>query len=319
MMGTTFEIRVVAGSRGEAATAMQAAFDEVDRVEALLSEWRETSEISEVNRQAGRSPVRVGPELFQVLERSVWAAGVTGGAFDATFASCGHLWSFREARMPDPSEIERCLPLVDSGRLRLDPEGPEVFLPVKGMRIGIAGIGKGYGVDRAAGILEEHGIRDYIVDGGGDIRLRGTKLGRPWRVGITDPRDRDALYATLALERGAIVSSGDYERFFERDGVRYHHILDPATGWPARDTVAVTVVAPTAMDADALATGLFVLGPERGLALAESLEGVEALFFDPTLTVRRSAGFPETHPAGPRGEFGLPDSPIPVDGRGGPG
>jgi thiamine biosynthesis lipoprotein len=296
LMGTAFDIQIVGREEAAVQRAMQAAFAEVARVEEPLSEWRETSEISEVNRQAGRGAVTVGPELYAVVERSIRISDLTGGAFDITFAGCGGLWSFREARIPADEALAACLERVDYHRIRLDPERSTLLLPEPGMRIGIAGIGKGYGVDRAAKVIEEHGFADYIVDGGGDIRLKGAKPGGPWKVGIRHPRRSEELFATLTVEAGAIVTSGDYFQFFERDGKRYHHILDPTTGRPARRAVAVTVIAPTAMDADALATGLFVLGPERGLALADAMDGVEALFFGPDLEVRRSDGFPELRP-----------------------
>jgi thiamine biosynthesis lipoprotein len=293
LMGTTFDIRVVAVNEPAAEAGLEAAFAEIARVEELLSEWRESSEISEVNRQAGREPVVVGPDLYKVIERSVEISELTDGAFDVTFAGCGALWSFTKARVPSAEALTTCLVGVGYGQIRLAATRSTLFLPRPEMRIGIAGIGKGYGVDRAADVLEERGFTDYIVDGGGDIRLRGAKPDGPWRVGIRHPRQPDQLYAALNTEAGAVVSSGDYFQFFEKDGVRYHHILDPTTGRPARRTVAVTVIARTAMDADALATGMFVLGPERGLALAERMEGVEALFFGPDLTVQSSSGFPQ--------------------------
>jgi thiamine biosynthesis lipoprotein len=292
LMGTFFDIQVVAADSTRAEAAIQAAFLEVARVEELISEWRESSEISQVNANAGREPVVVGPDLFSVVERSLWVSELTGGAFDITFGACGRVWSFREARIPGQEELESCLERVDYRRLRLDRDSSSIGLPTEGMCIGIGGIGKGYGVDRAVAVLESHGFSDYIVDGGGDVRLRGANLGRSWSVGIAHPRRRGELYGRLSMDRGAVVTSGDYERFFERDGEIYHHILDPATGRPASRSVAVTVIAPTALDADALATGLFVLGPEKGIELAEGLAGVEALFFSPDLSVRRSSGFP---------------------------
>jgi len=295
-MGTRFEIQVVTDDTAAGREAIEAAYDEIDRVEQLLSEWRETSEISEVNRQAGRAAVVVGPDLFTVVERSMGISEITHGAFDVTFAGCGSIWSIRERRIPTDREIERCLVHVDYRRMELDPVGSTIFLPTEPMRIGIAGIGKGYGVDRAAEVLEAHGVDDYIVDGGGDIRLAGSNVDRPWIVGIADPRREGQLHATLEPGRGAIVTSGDYQRYFETDGVRYHHILDPTTGRPARGSVAVTVVASTATDADALATGLFVLGPERAIEAVEQLPEVEALIFGPDLVVLRSSGFPDIRP-----------------------
>ena len=292
-MGTRFEIQVVTGDPSAGRAAIEAAYQEIDRVEELLSEWRETSEISEVNRRGGQGAVAVGPELFSVVERAAGISEITDGAFDVTFAACGGAWSVRKQRIPTDAEIDACLVHVGFRRLELDPAASTIHLPTEAMRIGIAGIGKGFGVDRAAEVLEAHGVRDYIVDGGGDIRVAGRNVDRPWVVGIADPRREGQLHATLEVGRGAIVTSGDYQRYFVKDGVRYHHILDPTTGRPARRSVAVTVVAATATDADALATGLFVLGPERGIEIVESQPDVEALIFGPDLEIHRSSGFPE--------------------------
>lgn len=293
LMGTYFDIQVSGQDEAAAETAMMAAFDEVAGVEEPLSEWRETSEISEVNRRAGERPVPVGPELLEVVERAASLSELTGGAFDISFAACGGLWSFRDGRIPPDAALKACLERVDYRLVAIERQGSTLFLPQEGMRIGIAGIGKGYGVDRAAEVLEAAGFTDYIVDGGGDIRVRGAKPEGAWTVGIQDPRRLDRLWATLILDRGSIVTSGDYQQYFDRDGVRYHHILDPSTGRPARRSQAVTVLAPTAAEADALATGLFVMGPVDGLDLVESLEGVEALFFGPGGEVTHSSGFPE--------------------------
>ncbi len=289
LMGTRFAVKVVHDDEDTALRAIEAAFAEVGRVEALLSEWMDSSEISAVNRGAGGPPVAVGPELLEVVRRSLEISEVTGGAFDITFAACGGLWSFRERVVPEDAAIAACLREVGYEAVEVG-EG-SLALPRPGMRIGIAGIGKGYGVDRAARVLDRHGVEHYVVDGGGDIRLRGRNRGRSWRIGIRHPR-RPELYGAVALDHGAIVTSGDYFQFFERDGRRYHHILDPRTGRPARGSLAVTVMAPTAMDADALATGLFVMGPSAGLELVEELDGVEALFFAPDQSVHVSSGFP---------------------------
>lgn len=297
MMGTLFQIRVVTSDESRADAAIEAAYEEIARIEQLLSEWSETSQISAVNRAAGREPVVVGPELYEVIDRAVRYSELTDGAFDVTFATCGHLWSFGDTpRLPSEEEVAGCLPGIDFRRLELDPAESTIYLPENTMRLGIAAIGKGYGVDRAAEVLEARGITDYIVEGGGDVRLSVREGGRPWKVGIAHPRRSGELYATLQLADGAVVTSGDYERFFERDGIVYHHILDPRSGYPARRTVAVTVVANNATDADALATGLFVLGPDAGLPLVESLPGVEALFFGPDLAISRSSGFPDYTP-----------------------
>ena len=296
LMGTLFGVKLVTDDPDAGNRVIREAFEEVARVEELLSEWKETSEISEVNRQAGRQAVEVGPELLEVVVRAREISVATSGAFDITFAGCGHLWSFREPKIPSREQLSACLPSIGYQKVSTDAATSTISLPEAAMRIGIAGIGKGYGVDRAAELLEARGITDYIVEGGGDIRIRGESLDGPWTIGIAHPRERGELFATMHADRGSVVTSGDYESYFERDGVLYHHILDPRTGQPAREAIAVTVLAPTAMDADALATGLFVLGVEDGLARVEEMPGVEALFFAPDLSIHRSSGFPAFDP-----------------------
>ncbi len=291
MMGTNFHIQVVSDDSQEAAQAMEAAFAEVHRVEALISEWRGDSELSEVNRRGAEEAVAVGPELFEVVRRGVEYSELTGGAFDITFASCGHLWSMSEERIPTTEEIERCLPRIDHSAVVVDEEGGTIGFSEEDRLIGLGGIGKGYGVDRAAEVLEEWGIGDYVVDGGGDMRVSGQRIDRPWSVGVAHPRRSGQVLATVSMSEGAVVTSGDYERSFERDGVLYHHIIDPFTGMPARKSVSVTVVAGDATTADALATGLFVMGPADGIELADEMEGVEALIVAPDLSVHRSRGF----------------------------
>ncbi|RMG46619.1 MAG: FAD:protein FMN transferase [Acidobacteria bacterium] len=298
LMGTRFAIEVDGVGAAEAEEAIGAAFDEVARVERPLSEWREDSEISALNRAAGDGPVAVGRELLDVLSRARQISELTGGAFDVTFAACGSLWSIPERRIPTESQLAACRPHVGWRKLLIDAAKGTAVLSERGMRAGIAGIAKGYGIDRAAEVLEAHGISSYFVDGGGDIRLRSSPGRRPWRVGIAHPRRPGKLLGTIELRQGAVVTSGDYLQYFVRDGVRYHHILDPRTGRVARASVAVTVIARDAMTADALATGLFVMGPERGLDLVESLPDVEALFVAPDLSVHASSGFPELESGG---------------------
>lgn len=294
-MGTSFQIQIVTSDVPAGKAAIEAAFAEVVRVEELLSEWKETSEISAVNRAAGESEaIKVGPELFEVIERAHEISEMTFGAFDITYASCGHLWSFRESRIPTDEELRKCLPRVDYRRVEIDRGTRRIRLPDSDMKIGISGIGKGYGVDRAAAVLESRGVKNYTVDGGGDLRIRGRNESGPWSIGLADPRKPGALTGAIMVDAGAVVTSGDYHLYFERDGQRYHHILDPRTGKPADDSVAVTVLAPTAMDADALATGLFVLGPQSGLELVEKLPSVEALITGSDLMQHASSGFPKS-------------------------
>jgi FAD:protein FMN transferase len=309
LMGTSFQIRVVTRDADRGCEAIDAAFSEVARQEALFSEYRESSEVSAINRNAGRMPVEVDPEVFGLLQRSAAISRVTGGAFDVTFAGCGRLWSVREQRIPDDESLAACMEHVGYARVQLDDRRAAVLLPDAGMRIGLGGIAKGYGVDRAADVLAARGMSSFVVDGGGDMRIEGRDVEGPWTVHIAHPRRTDEVFDTIQLSHGSIVTSGDYLRYFERDGVRYHHILDPATGRPARRSVSVTVIAPTATEADGLATGLFVLGPERGLAVAAALPGVSVLYFAPDLSVHASPGFPRGLRAASQGPAPSPETP----------
>ncbi len=298
-MGTYVRIQVVGLDDAVANDAIEAAYAEIERLEAILSEWRADSEISAINDAAGVAPVAVGPETVAVLRVALDLAERTGGAFDPTFAACGRLWSFRNRVVPSRADLDACRALVDRSAVEIDADddGGTVFLRRPGMRIGIAGVGKGWILDRAADVLRARGLRDFSVDGGGDLVLAGRGPRGRWVLGIADPRRPGTLHGTIEAPDGAVVTSGDYMQAFEKDGVRYHHILDPRTGMPAGRSAAVTVVAPDAATADALATGLFVLGPEAALAWVEATPGVEALVFDGAGAARASSGFPEVRTA----------------------
>lgn len=287
-MGSQFEVTVVAADAATAERAAAAAWAEIDRVEALISSWRPDSQTTRINEAAGREPVVVSQELFDLVRRSLSVAKLTGGAFDPTFGGVGRLWDFgrREggrtrARLPDPEELREALELVDWRRVELDPARRSVYLPKEGMRLGFGAIGKGYAANRAVWVLEEHGIESGVVSAGGDLVAFGRREnGEPWTVGLADPRRPGELLGRLVLTDTAVVTSGDYERFVEIDGERYAHILDPRTGWPVRGVGSVTVVCPDGELADALATAVFVLGPDEGLRLIDRLRGIEALVID---------------------------------------
>lgn len=291
LMGTQFRIDAIVEEESAGRSAIEAAFAVVENAEGLLSNWDESSQISELNRAAGVQPVVVSHELVAVLQRAFEVADLTGGAFDITFASCGGLWSIRERRIPSDNELAACLGHVDYRQVAIDHQQSAVFIADPETRLGIAGLAKGYRVDRAADVLDRRGITDYVVDGGGDMRISTSSSGTHWPIKVAHPR-QDVPLGTVRIASGAIATSGDYEWFFEHAGVRYHHILDPATGRPARKTTSATVIASSAVDADALATGLFVMGPEEGLELAEQLPGVEALLIAPDLSVHTTSGFP---------------------------
>jgi thiamine biosynthesis lipoprotein len=280
-MGSEAHLSAWTGDQAAATAAFGAAFDEIDRLDALMSVWQDGSDIVRLNSAAGRTPVVVSHDVFEAL-RAAWDVGKwTGGAFDVTFGALAGVWKFdhdQDNRIPSASEIAALLPLIDYRALELDSDGRTAYLARAGMRAHLGGIGKGYAVDRAAEILRARGIRDFMIQFGGDLYVSGRLGDRPWRLGIRDPRGpADRSFAALDLADAAFSTSGDYERFFLRDGRRYHHIIHPRTGQPALGSRSVTIVAPTATMADALSTGVFVLGPEAGLALIERLPSVDGV------------------------------------------
>lgn len=283
LMGSPWNITVANAPRPVVDKACEAAFAEVARLEHLMSEWRPGSELSGVNAAAGTGPGKVSKETLHVVRRALELARKSEGAFDPTWAAFMGLWSFKSPKpaLPTQAAIEERRARVGWQRVKLDADQRTVHLTDVGMKLGLGGIAKGYAIDRAAAVLKEHGLTRFIVDGGGDLYVSGEKApDQPWRLGVQHPR-RQALLATVSVRDAALVTSGDYQRFFFKDGKRYHHILDLRTGQPASGSVAVTVTAPEAITADALATALFVLGPEKGLELAKSLPGVSAAILAP--------------------------------------
>lgn len=260
------------------------AFAEMDRLAGLLSEWSPESPISLVTRKAGVAPVRVPPEVLDVLSRAEAASARTGGSFDVTWAALGDVWRFGAPpprRLPSRAAVERRRALVGFRELALDPAAGTAFLRRRGMRLGLGGIAKGYVAEAGADVLVAGGVPDVLVAASGDICARGRNGDRPWTVAIRDPRRPDGVLGTVELHDESISTSGDYEQFFVVEGRRYHHILDPRTGWPATASESATVVARHGAEADALATGLFVLGPERAAAVLRDDPGVSAVLVGP--------------------------------------
>jgi thiamine biosynthesis lipoprotein len=273
---------------------------EAGRVEHMMSEWKPGSALSKVNARAGVEAVEVPPELFGVLGRAMDVSVASGGAFDPSWAALWDLWRFdRPPRVPSRDEVAARLPLVDYRGIVLDPVARSVFLRRKGMLLGLGGIAKGYSLDRGTALLRERGFHNFILDGGGQVYASGTRGARPWRVGIQDPRDQTSWFAVLELRNASLSTSGDYEHFFLVDGVRYHHILDLRTGFPARGCRSVTVIASDGMTADALSTAAFVLGPKSGLRLLRRFAGVEGVVVDDQNRVHVSEGLRDKVLVGP--------------------
>jgi thiamine biosynthesis lipoprotein len=281
LMGTLVELTAVAPSNAIAQAALAAGFQEIRRLENMLSTWVETSELSRVNQAAGLEPVGVSAETFDLLRRALEAAEYTEGGFNIAIGPAVQLWNIPEApRIPSPMELEIAAQYVDYRRIHLDQSRRTVFLAKPGMRIDIGGIGKGYAAEKAAAVMRESGTTGGLVAVAGDFRVFGRRAdGTGWPIGIQHPREPGKALAMLDATDEAISTSGDYERYFMKDGVRYHHILDPKTLQPARLCQSVTIIAADAAMADALATGVFVMGTVRGLALVERL-GLGAVIVD---------------------------------------
>jgi len=289
VMGTSLRLVVIGEDAAALDRAIDAAITELRRVEDLMTDWR-PSPLTRINEQAGR-PVTVPRELAAIIGRAIAVQKLTGGAFDPTFASVGKLWDFKADPPVIPAEatIRAALSFVGADRVEVDAGANSVRLPV-GTVLGLGGIAKGYGVDRAMLLLQEHGVKHALVDAGGDMKLLGMRHGKPWEVAVKHPRDRGRALAALKLSNVSIVTSGDYERFVEHEGQRYHHILDPRTGRPATGAMSATVVAPSAELGDALATSLCVLGPVEGLKLIEKQKRVEAVIVGMNGLVHVSSG-----------------------------
>lgn len=279
IMGTTVEVSVASGSEKRARQAIRDVFEEFERIDRLLG-WRNpASLLAEIHREGHFKPVQVDPEVFSLLLLAEEISRESGGAFDVTVGPLSALWSFDEGgSLPKVADIGRILPMVGYQNLILDSSFLSVGLKIQGVRVDLGGIAKGFAVDRAVEILKDHGVTSAIIDAGGDLRLIGERPGGGgWRIGVQHPRDKGTFVTKFDLSDTAVVTSGDYERFFESGGERYHHILDPATGFPARGCQSVTVIARSAAEADACATAAFVLGPERGITFLRSRPGVRGM------------------------------------------
>lgn len=292
-MGSRFEITAVHADEEKCQAAIDAAWAEIERIEQLLSEWRESSPTSEINRKAGVEPVVVPQELYNLVRRSIRISKLTDGAFDITFHTVGRLWNFksRSSPIPDPEAIRAAMEDMGWRHIILDDAKRTIYLDRPGTRIGFGAIGKGYAANRAVFVLREHGVSGGVINAGGDLVVFGTQEdGRPWRIGIANPLHRDEVFAWLDVTDEAVVTSGDYENYIEIEGRRYSHIIDPRTGWPVEELRSVTIVCPDGELADALATGVSVLGIGGGLDLVNRLNGIEAMLVDKDGAIHFSEG-----------------------------
>jgi thiamine biosynthesis lipoprotein len=279
-MGTRVAVELWSEDPALAERAMDAVIAEMRRTDELMSTYKPESQLSQVNAHAFERPVPVDEEIIDVVERSLELSKLSGGAFDVTYASVGYLYDFRAHQRPTDEQIAQALPGVDYRQVRVDRAARTIRFLREGVRIDLGGIAKGYAVDRSIEHLRALGIQHAMVNAGGDTRLLGDRRGKPWIVGIRDPRNDGRVVTRLPLADEAISTSGDYERYFEEDGVRYHHILVPGTGRPAREVRSATVLGADATTTDGLSTTVFVLGVERGMQLIGRLPGIEAVVVD---------------------------------------
>lgn len=290
IMGTTIHTEVWHQDRSLAEQVADQVIDIMQQVNASMSPYTEESELTRLNREAFKRPLSVSAELFEVIKEAIRFSKLTQGAFDITFASVGYLYDYRNSIRPDQSKIDSAIKQLNYRHLVLDQEALTISYAKAGVRIDLGGIAKGYAVDLAIEAARQAGIEYILVSAGGDSRILGDRHGRPWVIGIRHPEDKNQVIAKLPLVNEALSTSGDYERYFDEDGVRYHHILDPKTGDSARLVRSVTVLGPRAIETDALSTSVFVLGAEKGLALIESLPKIEGVIVDADGNLLYSSG-----------------------------
>jgi thiamine biosynthesis lipoprotein len=303
IMGTRIVVEFWDEDKVHAEQCAEQVFNEMRRIDALMSPYKPNSELSRINQQAAGQAIQISEELFNLLEKALQMSQLSNGAFDITFSSVGHLYNYREGIKPSEEDIQQSLKSINYRHVLLDNTNRSVHFARSGVRIDLGGIAKGYAVDNGIAILAKCGIKGGLVSAGGDSRILGDRGNRPWMMGVRHPRKKDAVAVTLPLSNTAISTSGDYERFFIEDGKRYHHIISPSTGKSVSTTWSATVIGPDATTTDALSTTLFVLGPEKGLQLVESLEGIDAVIIDAQGQMHYSSGLmpptPEPAPAGP--------------------
>jgi thiamine biosynthesis lipoprotein len=285
LMGSAFEIIVVVDLSEKifAEEQINVAIHEIERIERLISSWDQNSQTSLINENAGIKAVTVDQELFDLIERSIKVSKLTYGAFDISYASIDEVWYFDGSMKALPSEesIQKSVVKIDYNNIILDQDKLTVFLKERGMRIGFGAIGKGYAAQKAKELLIENGVEDGVINASGDLVAWGFNAdGKSWRVGIADPANNKSILAWIPVNDLAVVTSGNYEKFIEINGVRYSHIIDPRTGWPSRGLKSVTIICPNPELADALATALFVMGGETGLDLIDQLNGIECILVD---------------------------------------
>lgn len=283
LMGSRFDISVVANSKTEGDTFIDIAIQEITRIEKLISSWDENSQTSLINNQAGIKPVKVDIELFQLIERALKISKLTNGAFDISYASMDKVWKFDGSMttMPSKEAIKKSIIKVGYKNIILDKVNCTVFLNLKGMKIGFGAIGKGYAADKAKALLKSKGVKSGIINASGDLNAWGKQPnGKDWLVAIVNPLNKDNVFSWLPVNNSAVVTSGNYEKYVKFNDELYSHIIDPRTGYPSKGIISVTIFTSNAELADALATSVFVMGKNTALNFINQLNGVECIIID---------------------------------------
>jgi thiamine biosynthesis lipoprotein len=280
VMGTRISVELFHSDPALAQQGIDTVLREMRRIDAGMSPYLESSELARLNATAHQRPFRAGEELYALIRRSLEFSDLTAGAFDITFASVGFLYDYRKSKRPDAGQQKEATALINYRNLILNTDQKTIRFDKPGVRIDLGGIAKGYAVDRCIGLLQQRGIRQALITAGGDSRMIGDRWGRPWTIGVRNPRNEDELVAVIPLMDVAVSTSGDYERFFEEDGVRYHHIINPASGKSASEMQSVTIIGPDATTTDALSTTVFVMGLEAGLQLINRMPDIDAIVVD---------------------------------------
>ncbi|MDR6301502.1 thiamine biosynthesis lipoprotein [Mesonia maritima] len=282
-MGCKFDITVVAENKNLGDEYIDTAVAEIQRIEKLISSWNPDSQTSAINKNAGKQAVKVDRELFNLIQRAIQISKLTDGAFDISYASMDKIWKFDGSmqKMPSEEEIKASVSSVGFQNIELNAENSTVFLKKEGMKIGFGAIGKGYAADSAKDLLISKGVKAGIINASGDMNTWGTQIsGESWKIAITNPMDKNKAFALLPIQEGAVVTSGNYEKYVEFNGKRYTHIIDPRTGYPSSGIISATVFAPKAELADALATSIFVMGKEVSLNRINQLPKIECIIID---------------------------------------
>lgn len=279
LMGTVVEVIIIADNESVARKSIADAFSAMERVDRLMSNFKEESDVSKINRGAGSEAVAVDSDVVEVIKKSIYYSEISDGAFDITIGGVEELYNFEdEGRIPEKGKFKNSVSLI--GYKNIIINGNTVRLTKKGIKLDLGGIAKGYAIDKGIDAIKKNGVADALINAGGDIRAIGESENGQWKVGVLHPRENGKLKDTLLLKDLSVATSGDYRKYFVAGGKRYHHILNPSTGLPTEGVQSVTIIAPLAVDSDALATAVFVLGKKKGMEMIERLKDVEGIIID---------------------------------------